>query len=135
MGQKKRLCLVLASIMMFGCFLFPAAAVETGTQEAQIAERRATGQFDFEIPANTLMKASSSFPLEYGEAVTITAVYSPRSANLDFGLIDSDGIFYSIQASDGSFDKTIKITQRGTYTFAVRNNSSYDVSVSGFVNY
>lgn len=73
--------------------------------------------------------------LEYGETVTITASYSPASASVDFGLIDSDGVFYPVRGSNGSINQTIRIDLRGTYTFAVRNNSSYKVSVSGFVNY
>lgn len=81
------------------------------------------------------MKASSSFPMEYGETVTITASYSPASASMDFGLIDSEGTFYPVRASDGSINQTIRIDLRGNYTFAVRNNSSYTVNVSGFVNY
>lgn len=79
------------------------------------------------------MESSTSFPMEYGETVTITASYSPASASVDFGLIDSDGVFYPVRGSNGSINQTIRIDLRGTYTFAVRNNSSYKVSVSGFV--
>ena len=82
-----------------------------------------------------MMKANSSFPLDYGETVTITASYAPASASMDFGLIDSDGTFYPVRASNGSINQTIKIDLKGTYVFAIRNNSSYSVSVSGFVNY
>lgn len=81
------------------------------------------------------MKASSSFPMEYGETVTITASYTPASASMDFGLIDSDGTFYPVRANNGSINQTIRIDLRGNYTFAIRNNSSYTVNVFGFVNY
>ena len=91
--------------------------------------------FDFEIPANTLMRASTDFPMEYGETVTIRATYSPAAASVDFGLIDSDSKFHYERCSDGAFEKTIRIDERGTYTFAIRNNSSYAIHVSGFVNY
>ena len=134
MGLNKRLCLVLAYIVIFECFaVLPVEAKNRAYVDE--AEVRATGKFDFEIAANTLMKASTSFPMEYGETVTITAVYSPQSASMDFGLIDADGIFYSFRAAGGSFDKIIKIDKRGHYSLAIRNNSSYNVSVSGFVNY
>ena len=73
--------------------------------------------------------------MDYGETITITASYAPASASMDFGLIDSDGVFYSVPGSNGSINQTIRIDLRGTYTFAVRNNSNYTVSVSGFVNY
>ena len=117
MGMKRYLCLLFACIAIFGCIPAQAAAA------------------DFEIPAKTLMESSTSFPMEYGETVTITASYSPASASVDFGLIDSDGVFYPVRGSNGSINQTIRIDLRGTYTFAVRNNSSYKVSVSGFVNY
>lgn len=103
--------------------------------KVEIEERRASGKFDFDIPAKTLMKASSSFPMEYGETVTITASYTPASASMDFGLIDSDGTFYPVRANNGSINQTIRIDLRGNYTFAIRNNSSYTVNVFGFVNY
>lgn len=135
MTLKKYFCLVFTCIAIFSCVSAPAVAADIVEQETEITERRATGKFDFEISAKTLRKASSSFPMEYGETITITASYSPASASVDFGLIDSDGTFYPVRASDGSINQTISIDRRGTYTFAVRNNSSYKVSVSGFVNY
>ena len=135
MGLKRHFCLLFACIAMFSCLSVTVAAADLEEPVTEISERRATGKFDFEIPANTLMKASNSFPMEYGETVTITASYSPASASVDFGLIDSDGLFYPVQGNDGSINQTIRIDLRGTYTFAVRNNSSYTVSVSGFVNY
>lgn len=137
MWLRKCSCLLLACVVSFSCLSVPAAAADTENQiqMTEALERRASGHFDFKIPGNTIMEAESSFPMEYGETVTITASYHPAAASMDFGLIDSDGIFYPVSASDGSFKQTIRIDQRGYYTFAVRNNSSYEVSVSGFVNY
>ena len=115
MGMKRYLCLLFACIAIFSCIPAQTAAADIGEQAAEIAEPRATG--------------------ESGETVTITASYSPASASVDFGLIDSDGLFYPVRGSNGSINQTIRIDLRGTYTFAVRNNSNYTVSVSGFVNY
>lgn len=135
MGLKRYICILFACIAVFSCLSVFASAADIEEQVTEISERRATGKFDFEIPANTLMKASSSFPMEYGETVTINAVYSPDSASVDFGLIDSNGLFYPVPGSNGSINQTIRIDLRGIYTFAVINNSSYEVTVSGFVNY
>lgn len=88
-----------------------------------------------EVPGNSAVKADSSFPLEVGEVVTIKATYSPFSASVDFGVIAPDGLFYGLNTTTGSFDKAIKVNQRGHYYFAVRNNSSETISVSGYVNY
>lgn len=135
MWLKKCTCFLLACVAVFGCLFTPVAAAEIGEQKVEIEERRASGKFDFDIPAKTLMKASSSFPMEYGETVTITASYTPASASMDFGLIDSDGTFYPVRANNGSINQTIRIDLRGNYTFAIRNNSNYTVNVFGFVNY
>ena len=135
MGMKRGFCLLFACIAIFSCAPAQAAAAGVGEQVTEIVALRATGKFDFEIPAKSLMEASTSFPMEYGETITITASYSPASASVDFGLIDSDGLFYPVRGSNGSINQTIRIDLRGTYTFAVRNNSNYTVSVSGFVNY
>lgn len=67
--------------------------------------------------------------------MTIKASDSPFSANVDFGLIAPNGRFYYVTVNDGSVDQTIEITQRGEYVFAVRNNSSYAMNASGYVNY
>lgn len=135
MRFRKCFCLLLACITIIGCAAVSANAADIREQGMGSMGLRATGKFDFEIPADTLMEASSSFPMEYGETITITASYSPTSASMDFGLIDSNNTFYPVRAKNGSINKTIRIDQRGTYTFAIRNNSGYKVSVSGFVNY
>lgn len=96
---------------------------------------RATGRFNMDVPGGTTIKASESFSLEAGEEVTIKASYTPFSASVDFGLIMPDGYFHYINVNGGSFDKTFKVEERGYYTFAVKNNSSETISVSGYVNY
>lgn len=96
---------------------------------------RATGKLNITIPAYTTKKASSSFPLESGESVTINASYSPSSARVDFGLIGSDGKFHYVSASNGSINCKINISERGNYTLAIRNNSSNSVQVTGYVTY
>lgn len=67
---------------------------------------------------------------------TCSFFFSNRSpgANLDFGLLDSDGGFYSINIDmeGGSISQTIEINAAGSYVLAVRNNCSQMVCVSGF---
>lgn len=60
---------------------------------------------------------------------------APFDANVDFGLITEDGVFHFLSVDSGSFDRTITVSERGNYTFAVRNNSSKTINVSGYVNY
>ena len=82
MGRKKLVCIFLVCLVMIGSFCIPAGAVKNATQETSIV-MRATGKFDVEVPADTIVKASSSFPLESGETVTVNASYSPRSADVE----------------------------------------------------
>ena len=134
MKLKRFFCLVLAMVAMVSCFGMSATAAEVSSPDDLISVL-AMSKFDMEVPANSAVKASNSFPLEVGEIVTIKATYSPFSASVDFGLIAPDGMFYGLNTDTGSFDKVIEVNQRGYYTLAVRNISSQTINVSGYVNY
>lgn len=135
MRLRRFLCVMFSCVIAVSCFGVQAKAVGAEVCVVYSNAERASGRFSVEIPGNTLAVTSSDFPLETGESVTINAVYSPQSASVDFGLIAPDGLFYSFRAAHGNFNKTITIGQRGSYTLAIRNNSSSDISVSGFVTY
>ena len=135
MNIKKIFYLMLVLVAAVSCFGGSAAAAEATPHNDGFLAERATGKFDLEVPGNSAVKASSSFPLEVGEVVTIKATYSPFSASVDFGLIAPDGLFYGLNTTTGSFDEAIEVSQRGNYYFAIRNNSSSTISVSGYVNY
>lgn len=134
MNAKKLFSPLLVFVVCMSSFSMTSMAVELESQEA-VDILRATGQFSMEVPAGVIAKANNSFPLEAGEKVTIKATYTPFSASVDFGLITSDGYFHYINVDDGAFDETIEVDKRGNYTFAVMNNSSDTISVSGYVNY
>lgn len=127
--------LFMVCIILTGCLTINAGAIEVGTSEYDTPVSKASGQFNMDIPGNAFFTADTAFPLEAGETVSINAVYSPRYASVDFGLIAPNGLFYPVEAQKGSFDATIEVNQRGYYTLAVRNNSNFDISVSGFVTY
>ena len=135
MWMKKQLSLALACALVLSCLWVSAGAAEVSAPEPELVVARATGRFSEDIPANTAIQTSVKLPLEYGEVVTIKASYSPFSADVDFGLVDSDGLFHYVNVTDGSVDISIEVDQRGTYTFAIRNNSSFSISVSGYINY
>lgn len=134
MRSKRIVCSLLTLVVMVSCLTISAYATEVEEQKV-FALTRATGRFNMDIPGNSTVKADISFPLEIGETVAINAVYSPQSASVDFGLLAPDGLFYPVNTTDGSFDETIEVNQRGYYTLVIRNNSSYTISVSGFVTY
>ncbi|MCI8841082.1 MAG: hypothetical protein HFF96_01280 [Oscillibacter sp.] len=135
MRKRKSICIFLMFIVFVGSLTVNVGAISTGEYEFNVSMARATGRFSVDIPGNAFFTADTSFHLETEETVAINAVYSPRSASMDFGLIAPDGLFYSFRAAHGNFNKTITIGQRGSYTLAIRNNSSSDISVSGFVTY
>ena len=139
--MRKVLCKLMICAVVIGCLGMNAGAVyaceDVALKRFELAENisRATGAFETEVAGNTTVAAGSSFLMDVGETVTIDATYSPRSASVDFGLIAPDGLFYPVRGQNGSINKTIEIVERGNYTFAIRNNSSVEISVSGFVNY
>ena len=135
MRVKRLFCIMLAWLFTMSCLCISSSLAADISQETEMTIMRASGKFSMDVPGNTAIKADSSFPLEVGERVTIKASYSPFSANVDFGLIAPDGLFYYVNVSDGSVDRTIEVTQRGNYTLAIRNNSSKTVFVTGIVNY
>lgn len=135
MQIKRFLCVLFACAVSVGYLQVNAGAIQLSEQEVNMAIERASGRFNMDVYAHEIVAADISFPLEAKETVTINASYSPLSASVDFGLIAPDGLFYSVNVTDGSINKTIRVKERGFYTLAVRNNSDFDISVSGFVIY
>lgn len=140
MRMKRIICLVLACIVAAGAISLPASADEieiiaVDNSTDSIITPFATRSFSMSIPAKAQVIANTSFPLAAWETVTIKASYSPFSASVDFGLVDSDGVFHYFNVTDGSVDKTIQVNESGDYKLQIRNNSSAEVKVSGFVNY
>ena len=131
---KKIICTVVVLLILIGYTPVLANAYQIENQEVSISER-ASGRFSVDISGGATVKAGTSFPLERGETVSINAVYTPQSASVDFGLLAPDGLFYPFNTTTGSFNKTIEVEERGNYTLVIRNNSSFEISVSGFVNY
>ena len=146
-------CVLFVCAICMGCLIFPAGAVDIDnssqkfdTPAFQIAEStainggislsavRSVGYYYISVPANSIETSNSSLSLDVNDIVTINASYTPSNASVDFGLIAPDGLFYSVSGSKGSINKGIQVSERGYYTFAVRNNSSFDVSVTGYIN-
>lgn len=67
--------------------------------------------------------------------MTINCSYSPASANMDFGVIAPGGYFYFLSVKEGSINRSIVVSQQGSYSLAIRNNISHIVTVVGFVTY
>lgn len=136
MQIKRRLSMVLFCMLLVSMISLPVNAAEIqATTQAISLSPRATGSFNWTIPAKTKAQGDIVFPLAAGETVTIKASYSPFSASVDFGVIAPDGGYYGFNITSGSIDKTIRVSESGDYIFQIRNNSSTEIEVSGFVNY
>lgn len=136
MQIKRKLSMVLCCMLLVSMISLPVNAAEIqATTQAISLSPRATGSFNWTIPAKTKAQGDIVFPLAAGETVTIKASYSPFSASVDFGVIAPDGGYYGFNITSGSIDKTIRVSESGDYIFQIRNNSSTEIEVSGFVNY
>lgn len=128
--------MVLFCMLLVSMISLPVNAAEIqATTQAISLSPRATGSFNWTIPAKTKAQGDIVFPLAAGETVTIKASYSPFSASVDFGVIAPDGGYYGFNITSGSIDKTIRVSESGDYILQIRNNSSTEIEVSGFVNY
>lgn len=136
MLHKKIVCCVLSALLLLGSGICSVSG-KTPTVNPNSSEivTRATGRFSMSVPARTIRSADSSFPMEYNETITISATYTPSNASVDFGLYGPDGVFRYVTVNNGMISQTIRIDQGGNYTFAIRNNSSQPIHVSGYVNY
>ncbi len=138
MSFKKVLTSALACAFLTACLSLPVGAVETtsniDTQSNSIVAR-ASESIRFNVSANKISVSRSTFSLEEDDTVTFDCTYSPKSADIDIGLVASDGTFYHASGSSGSINKSIRISKRGSYSVAVRNNSSSSVTVTGIINY
>lgn len=96
---------------------------------------RATNKVDWSVSAGENKKATTALSLEAGDVVRINCTYTPGSADIDFGLVAPDGLFYFLSGENGSFNQSIRVEDNGAYYFAVRNNSNKTVTILGFVYY
>lgn len=151
MFLKKCWSSLLVLSLILCCMSVPAVAFDDGPipmdelNQEEIADTiltwdnqsgaRVTRGLDMSVAAGRLSGSSDRFSLDVGDTVTFDCVYSPASANVNYGVIAPDGRFYSLNTSSGRLNKSIRVSQRGTYSLAVRNNSTSTISVSGFVNY
>lgn len=140
MSLKNVCASALTCTVLLGCLSMPAGAANYApmTETPALSETytaRAAGSFDITVSAGKILVIGDSISLEKGDTVTFDCTYSPKSADIDIGLIASDGSAYYVSGSNGSINKSIRISKRGSYTLAVRNNSSTSVTVTGIINY
>lgn len=132
--RAKRLCsMLLLCTLVLGCFAMPVSAANI--PDGDLIMPLASGSFRHTISPKAIAAIDAKFYLDVGETVAYDCTYTPGSASLDFGVIAPDGLFYSLNCTSGSIDKSLRVTQAGSYTLVIRNNENYAVTVSGTVRY
>ena len=155
MKLRKFLGTILAYAMVVSCLVAPAYGAENSDKNvinqkdlpyewvdlAQVefwedsVMPLTTASFNKNIPAHTICTVSPQLSFRAKHLVTFNCSYSLSSASMDFGVLTPDGRFYSINVRGGSINQAIEISQAGSYSVAIRNNSSQTVRVVGFVEY
>lgn len=131
--MKRLWSVLLTCVLTVSCTVLPANAV--GPSDAPPAVSRVSGQLNHRISANETVYLTREFFMDKGERITYTCVYTPKSASVDFGYVDADGVFHKVNCTNGSIDETIEIEELGQYRLAIRNNDSRAVTVTGTVKY
>ena len=137
MGFRKSCSVALAAALMLGCLYGSACAIDVPAEEVNaitLGTTRASDSFNITLKANQVVRFTESFHLAAGDTVRFNASYVP-DGSVDFGLIDSDGYFSYFTVTQGNIDKTMRVAENGSYTLQIRNNSSKEIKVSGYVNY
>ncbi|MGN8875013.1 hypothetical protein [Pseudoflavonifractor sp. HCP28S3_F10] len=139
MRVKRTTCAVLLGMVLLNGLCGGAQAAEAleadqGWAEIVIVER-ATNEFNMTISAKKVGTGSITLPLKAGDIVTVNAAYSPSTASVDVGLIDSDGMFHYVNITGGVIDVSIQVKEAGNYRLGIRNNSGYSIKATGYVDY
>ena len=116
--------------LLFSVFIALSVSVS-----AFAVTQRATNRVNITAMPNKTATIGTSLSMEADETVTINCTYSPRTADVDFGLITPRGTFVFVEGEDGNCNQTIQVSHTGDYYLAVRNICSYDVEVLGYVYY
>ena len=122
--MKKVFTLALSILLIFSVTISAAA---TAT--------RATNRVNTDIQPDSIVRVGTPLSMEADELITINCTYSPRTADVDFGLLTPSNTFIFVEGEDGDCNQTIQVSQTGNYYFAVRNNTSRTVEVLGYVYY
>lgn len=127
--------MLIAGVCLAGSYIPMPVSAAQNVESAEIVEMRATKDFSVSVSAGAINSLKNVLSLAAGEGVSIQAYYSPADAAVDFGLIYPDGTFHHVSASGGHVDVTITVGGPGDYKFAVRNNGSLTITVSGQIRY
>lgn len=135
MRFKRTIVTLLSCALLFSCSFIPASAAELKNPVNHSIVLRVSGRLDHSLAANGITPITQPFSLDADDIIKYDCTYTPKSASLDFGYFAPDGLFYYLNSTTGSINKSIKVSRAGQYTLAIRNNENYAVTVTGTVKY
>lgn len=94
-----------------------------------MSSTRATARVEVEVNPNSIMRGNTALSLEADELVTINCTYSPRTADVDFGLITPQNTFRYLSGEDG----IIAFSQYGTEPDALEVMTDFSNALIKFV--
>lgn len=127
--------MLIAGVCLAGSYLPMPVSAAQNEELTGIVEMRATKDFSVSVSAGAISSLKNVLPLAAGEGVSIQAYYSPADADVEFGLISPDGVFHYVSASGGHVDVSITADSPGDHKFAIHNNGSLTITVSGQIRY
>ncbi len=105
------------------------------TVDPMDSSARAFDSISVDVPSGEGKLYTKALSMEAGQTININVAVSPASSDVCIGITDVDGNFRYVLATSGSVNHDFSIATRGTYYVCVVNNSSKDVSVTGFLTY
>lgn len=133
MKAKRFWAVLLSCSLIFSCSVFSSNAAKPMNNRNAVPF--AVGSIYQRIAPQSLVQVKTKLSLDAGDEVRFDCDYVPTSASVDFGIVDSNNRFYKINCTDGSIDQAIEVLTRGQYTVVIRNNATYEVTVSGDIHY
>lgn len=132
MCRKQFSTILLACVLLLSCSLIPTSAAERQSSDA--ITPYVSGRLDHSLKPGTTPITQALYYVK-DDTIKYDCTYTPKSASLDFGYIDSDNIFHYLNYTSGSINQSFKFSRTGQFTLAIRNNESYAVTVTGTVRY
>lgn len=104
MKLKRSITALLACMLLVSWSFIPAAAAEVPSNN--IVMPRVSGRLNHSFPANLITLITEPFTLTTGDTIKYDCTYTPKSASMDFGYFAPNGLFYSLNSTSGSINKS-----------------------------
>ena len=132
--MKRLWNILLTCTLILCCVVLPVNAVESSVNPYIVS--RVSGKLNHSISASDIIYLHrGTISLDENEIISYNCTYTPKSASIDFGYVDSNNVFFYLNCTNGNISQSIKIEKRGQYTLAIRNNESYTITITGTVTY